>query len=65
MSKAEIKPRSVKNATAARYVGLTPRAMLDLAHQGKLPFIKAGARSILFDIADLDRFLDERKVGAA
>lgn len=63
MSKTEIKPRSLKNAVAARYVGLSPRALLDLAHAGKLPYIKAGARSVLFDVVDLNRFLDERKVG--
>ena len=63
MPKVEIKPRSLKTAASSQYVGLSPRAMLDLAHQGKIPYIKAGARSVLFDITDLDRFLDERKVG--
>ncbi len=65
MADKKIKRRALKNADAASYTGLSSRALLDYAHQGRIPFMKVGARSVLFDIIDLDRFLDERKVGAA
>lgn len=58
-------PRALKCKDAGIYTGLAPRTLLDYAHAGKIPYIKAGARSVLFDVEDLNRFLDERKVGAA
>lgn len=57
-------PRSLKAGLAAEYVGLSVRGLADLAAAGLIPRIKAGTRTYLYDIADLDAFLDSRKVGA-
>lgn len=57
--------RALKTGAAAEYVGLSRRGLTDLAHQGRIPYSKVGARTHLFDIADLDRFLDECKIGGA
>jgi excisionase family DNA binding protein len=59
-----IQPRALKTPKASLYTGLSGRTLLDYAHQGKIPYIRAGTKLFLFDVADLDRFMDERKVGA-
>ncbi|NLX26975.1 MAG: helix-turn-helix domain-containing protein [Lentisphaerae bacterium] len=55
--------RALKIGLAAEYVGLSRRGLLDLAYQGRIPYCKVGTRTTLFDIADLDAFLDSCKVG--
>ena len=58
-------PRAYKAGRAAEYIGISVRGLADLADAGLIPRIRAGTRTFLYDIADLDRFLDERKVGGA
>ena len=59
----QIKPRALKAGNAAQYVGCSRRALHDLSKQGRIPFSKVSSRLILYDIADLDAFLDSCKVG--
>ena len=62
-TKSTIKPRCLKAGLAAQYVGLSVRGLADLAEAGQIPYIRAGTRTHLYDIADLDRFLDSHKIG--
>lgn len=55
--------RALKAGKAAEYIGMSRRGLADLAQQGRIPFAKVGTRTHLFDIADLDAFLDSCKVG--
>ena len=45
----------------ARYIGRTETAVRELAWNGKLPHIRADRR-VMFDIKDLDRWIDENRV---
>ena len=63
--KQTFKPRALKAGKAAQYIGISVRCLADYAEAGLIPVIKAGTRTFLYDIDDLDRFLDERKVGGA
>jgi len=53
--------RFLSPVTSARYCGMSRRTMDYLKAEGKLPFVKVGKR-ILFDRADLDRFMLSRRV---
>jgi excisionase family DNA binding protein len=55
--------RSLKAGAAAQYIGVSVRHLHDLASTGTIPYIKIGTRTILYDVTDLDHFLDSRKVG--
>jgi excisionase family DNA binding protein len=63
MKKNEVTPRAYKTPLASQYLGLSRRGLLDLVDQGRMPCIKAGARSFLFDVKDLDAFMDAHKIG--
>lgn len=63
-SKSSITPRAMKLEPSAEYVGMSPRKLAQLTHEGEIPVIKVSARMHLYDIADLNAFLDSRKVGA-
>jgi len=55
--------RSLKAGAAAEYMGISVRGLADLAEAGQIPRIRAGTRTYLYDISDLDHFLDTHKVG--
>lgn len=55
--------RSLKAGAASQYCGFSRRYLHDLTKQGRLPFHKVGPRCLVYDIADLDRFLDSCKIG--
>jgi len=65
MQSNTITPRCLKAGKAAEYIGLSRRGLTDLSKQGRIPYSKIGTRTFVYDIADLDRFLDECKVGGA
>ena len=56
--------RALKAGAAAEYMGISRRHLSDLSANGRIPYIPIGTRSHLYDICDLDHFLDTRKVGA-
>ncbi len=48
---------------AAHYLGFkTAWGIRGLAWQGALPIVRLGKRRIAFDIEDLDRFIEARKI---
>jgi hypothetical protein len=60
----DITPRALAEADSARYVGLS-RAYLKAARHGRCdgpPYVRAG-RAVRYLIADLDRWLEARRVG--
>ncbi|MDF7824072.1 helix-turn-helix domain-containing protein [Pontiellaceae bacterium B12227] len=59
----KIRPRCLKATPASEYVGISRRYLTQLSQEGKIPFSKIGTRTYLYDIADLDDFIDSRKVG--
>jgi len=63
MNKEEFRSRAMKAGQAAEYMGISRRHLHDLSQEGRIPYIKLGARSIVYDIADLDKFLDACKIG--
>lgn len=46
---------------AGRYIGRTKRTMRQLVAQRRITYYKVGGR-LLFDLDDLDRFLDAHRV---
>jgi len=63
MKKEEFRPRAMKAGQAAEYMGISRRYLHDLSQEGRVPYIKVGTRCIVYDIADLDKFLDACKIG--
>ncbi len=53
-------PRCIGVAAAAAYLGATIWAVRTLAWQKKVPFVRIGRR-IVFDRADLDRYIENQK----
>lgn len=54
--------RYVNEKEAAQYIGLSVKTLQRMRVQGNgIPFIKAGAR-ILYDMSDLDTFMQDRKI---
>lgn len=47
---------------AAEYLGYTPAAIRHMVAKDQLPSVRVG-RSLRFDIADLDRWIEEHKNG--
>ncbi|MCF8131344.1 MAG: helix-turn-helix domain-containing protein [Deltaproteobacteria bacterium] len=58
-----IKPRALKAGKAAEYVGISRRYLHDLTQQGRIPVHKIGPRCYVYDLTDLDSFLDACKIG--
>ncbi len=46
----------------ARYIGRTETAVREMVWNGKLPYIRTDRR-VMFDIRDLDRWIDTNRVG--
>ncbi|QHI68422.1 helix-turn-helix transcriptional regulator [Tichowtungia aerotolerans] len=59
------KPRALKAGAASEYLGISRRYLHDLTKQGRIPYSKIGPRCLVYDIADLDLFLEECKIGGA
>ena len=61
--KPTIKQRLFPPAQAAFYLGFRSAwPVRNLAWKGELPFVRTGKRRIAFDVEDLDRFIESRKV---
>jgi len=59
----KLKARCLKAGRAAEYVGVSRRYLHDLAAQGRIPYHRIGPRCFVFDVADLDAFLDSCRIG--
>ncbi|MFN0131473.1 MAG: helix-turn-helix domain-containing protein [Phycisphaerales bacterium] len=50
----------VNSATAAVMLSMSPRALWQWTHDGKIPFVRLGRR-VLYDMRDLIAFIDRAK----
>ena len=62
IQKPQFYPIRMRPAAAARYLGISPRYLAQLRASGRLPFVRLGRRCVLFERADLDRFLSAHRV---
>jgi predicted DNA-binding transcriptional regulator AlpA len=57
--------RILRTPAAAEYVGLRPPTLEKLRVRGEGPkFVKLGTRTVGYDIADLDDWIEKRKVSS-
>lgn len=56
--------RALKAGAAAEYMGISRRHLSDLSSHGTIPYMRLGPRLFVYDICDLDHFLDTHKIGA-
>lgn len=56
----QLSKRLFSEMEAATYLGRTVWAVREMRYAGKLPFVKDGRR-VLFDILDLDRWIEKTK----
>jgi len=54
----------IRKKDAARYLGISVRALSNLMHQRKVPFTKLGKRMVRFKLSDLDRAMDRFRTKA-
>ena len=59
----EIQQRALKAGQAAIFCGISRRYLHDLTKQGRIPYHRIGARCFVYNISDLNRFLDSCKIG--
>lgn len=63
-----IQPRGLREPAAAQYIGVTPRQLRmwrerapdDPGEKGP-PFIRLGHRTVVYDLRDLDAFLEQKR----
>jgi excisionase family DNA binding protein len=58
-------PPRAKTGRAAAYLGISRRYLAQITHEGRLPFIRLGARCVIYDRTDLDAFLAANRVDPA
>jgi excisionase family DNA binding protein len=63
-SATEIQPKLINIKSAAAYIGATVWFMRTIVLENRIPFLRFGHR-LLFDPADLDKFIEQEKVSAA
>ena len=63
-SRLAFPPVAMRTGAAARYVGLSRRALFKLAASGAVAVIRISPRCLLFKRTDLDAFLARRRVAA-
>lgn len=61
---AEISPRLLDLADAARYLSMGDKALRELLRKGTLPYVQtiAGRSPYLLDIRDLDKWIEKSKI---
>lgn len=57
-------PRFLDYRGAARYLSVPVGTLRALVHRKAIPHVRIGPRSVTFDRADLDAWIDARRVGA-
>lgn len=55
-------PRFLNYKQAAEYLALPCGTLRSLVSHKRIPHVRIGPRSVTFDRAELDRWIDERKV---
>lgn len=50
---------------AARYLGVPAGTLRSMVARKQIPHIRISPQRVVFEVADLDRWLDERRVPAA
>ena len=57
--------RLLKTKQAAEYIAVSPWKLRELVHEEKIPFVALDDDEAVwrFDVRDLDRFIDSRRVG--
>lgn len=64
MTERRSQPRPKLTATqAGEHMGLTARQVLDLARQGRLPHLRYSARTVRFELDDIEQWCEAQKVG--
>jgi excisionase family DNA binding protein len=53
--------RRVGYAHAASYIGVAVSTLYVLVHRRQIPHMRISKRLVVFDLNDLDRWLDERR----
>ncbi len=48
---------------AAKALGISKRRLLELRADGSIPYVEIGPQTFVFDPADLEKFLAQRKKG--
>ncbi|WP_136083416.1 helix-turn-helix transcriptional regulator [Pontiella desulfatans] len=61
----KIEPKYLKTASLAKMLNVSPRFVRQLVADGRLPYIRIGARSILFDLDQVQNWIDDHRIGAA
>ena len=60
MRKTEITPQLLSEPDAAKYLSISPRTLWSLRVNGEIAFLRIG-RSIRYDLADLQAFIERLK----
>jgi excisionase family DNA binding protein len=63
MSSHELTPRLLSFKAAAHYLGCSVHALRQLEWAGELPSVRNLGKRILFDVADLNRLVEQKKAG--
>jgi len=58
-----LRPRLLTVDQAAGYLGRTTKAVRHLIHQGSFPLVRTGSR-VMFDLQDLDQWIEQNKTRA-
>jgi excisionase family DNA binding protein len=61
----EVKTKFLKTASLAKMLNLSPRYIRQLVADGRLPYVRIGPRSILFDLNEVSSFMDDHRIEAA
>jgi predicted DNA-binding transcriptional regulator AlpA len=60
----DMRPRLLTASQAAIYLGRTEKAVYALKSRAAFPVVQADGR-VMFDVQDLDRWIEQNKMGAA
>ena len=58
-------PKRIGTPEAAPYIGVSLRELKRLRQARRIPFYRVSHRTVVYEIADLDAFLNRCRVGAA
>lgn len=61
--KTTVKPRALKAGKSAEYLGISRRFLHSLSKEGRIPYSRISPRTLVYDVADLDAFLESCKIG--
>jgi len=47
---------------ASEYLGITKNTLYGMTSQRRIPFVKIGGKMLRFDVQDLDRWIEKKKI---